>query len=321
MSFIFNINIDASDAENPIIKDVNTYPVHDIVRVVNNTPNPGVGDTITLEDYTANADIKKAKVGKFTGAALVSEVLGIKDIFQTGVGDADAAIELYDSLSQSIVDIEVELLYQSDNTNQEAINRPEWVLFSYLTAKPSAGDVSVDLVNTSSQTASEWTFNTDDGGWFVLKIYAIRRFDNSTDGSAAEYSEDDLVFEIQSDLVVVYRSLVDSNAAALDDEDSWAIVQTATDVDVLTRAQTAVTAESSTVDEYVANIFISRKLEDYIDDMAIKADCKCLDVCDFPDLLKLSMYNEQIKALITRKNYTKAQETYEKALQLAQNNS
>jgi len=309
MAFIFNISVDSSDAKNPIIKDNNTYPLHNAIVTVETSSNTLSGAVLTLTGYTLDTPLSRAKVLRINGGDYEDKVVGVKSVVQSG---SDVVITLFDAQPDSATNLTVVIMQQLDNTNQRAINRPDWSLISYLVAKPSLGDIIVNLVNTAPVTADQWTFETDDGGWHLLDMYAIPRFSNT----ARSYDNLDVVFEIESTVAVFYVSKVDSNDDALSVTESWTALTAATLEAALIAA---IEAESTNeIAVYKANLFLDQKLNELVDDIFVKIDCKCLEVCDFPDAMKLSIYQNQISSLLTRRNYTKAQLSYEKAIQLAQ---
>jgi hypothetical protein len=316
MSFIFNITVDATDYENPIINDANEYPVHNRVLVVDSATNSLVTDTLTLTGYTLITALKQAKALRLNGTNYTNAVYGVKDVYQDGL---DTVIKFYDDLPENEANLAIEILQQTDQTNNKAVHRPDWCLLAYVTHKQSAGDVDMVIDNTTPNTVDSWTFETDDGGWFVVNIYAIPRFDDLEDNAAQIYNADDLIFEIVSEEIVFYKSLIDSNDQALSNDAAWE--ELAEDPTLAELAASIETDSDTKTEQYIANAFIDQKLKKLIDDINIKADCSCLDVCEFAASLKLSIYKEQIDSLILRKNFTEAQKTYEKAIQLAQDNA
>jgi hypothetical protein len=309
MSYPFNISVDASNPEIPIIKDANTYPLFDAIVTVASASNTLSGNLLTLTSYTLDTVLSKAKVLRINGGTYDNKVVGVKAIAQSGV---DVVITLFDSQADDATDLVIVILQKLSNTDQRGVNRPDWSLISYLVSKPSAGDIVVDLVNTAPLTASQWSFAAEDGGWYLLDMYAIPRYSNT----GKSYDALDVVFEIESTVAVFYVSIVDSNVDALSVTASWTVLTAETLEAALIAAIEAVSTNEIAV--YKANLFIDQKLNELVDDIFVKIDCKCLDVCDFPDAMKLSIYQNQISSLLTRTNYSKAQLSYEKAIQLAQ---
>lgn len=316
MAFVFNIQIDATDPENPVIKDKNNYPLLDKIYILNNSTNSITGNVLTLTGYTlAGSDLEGAQMIRLNGEGYSNDFFAIKDVSQSG---ADTLITFYEDISGTVGSIEVAAVKWSTNGDDEiAISRNTWLMLCYVTHKPSAGDIDMPVDNSLPRTADQWAISFDDGGWIIISIYAVPRFDNLENGSANSYVENDVVFEIENDELKVYKSLVNSNTDALSETNSWEDITEDYRQSVVESSELESTG---TVESYVANAFIDQKLTNMIDTINTKIDCSCLDVCEFPVNLKLSMYKEQIKSLIARKNWTKAQESYEKALDLAQNN-
>lgn len=323
--FPFNFTLSQTDVENPVLTDANTYPV-----AQNEIQLPDAGSN----SVEANSLLRFLLIGSGqTTGVEASKLIKFNAGANTGIWNIiDSYVstdQLFKMFRASGVDATVDATSRDisyfSNAGDESTqltgrvyDRTIHAHNLYITAKPSAGDVVVELVEYDALTGSEFTWNTDDGGWHIIESYMVKIWMNPANGFIRNYKIGEVTWNYVDDEVLYYRSLVNDNSALLSDDTKWEAFQ-------LTQASLAAAYLLQDLDAddlihyYAANVFLNKKLNTLVSEIWVRSGCNCSDPCKFPNELKLSMMQQQIYALIDVKNYSKAQQVYEVALELAQN--
>ena len=324
MAFKFNFSVNQTVVENPVLKDLNEYPLFDSAITLDSATNSV--DLLTepkllvLTGYTIVPFLSTTRLIRVTTQGGNVYYVTVKKVVTNG---ADVEIWAYDAFEESFDNATIEMLRLLGNTSvNEAVPRNLYATVLFLTHKPTDGDSSIDLSqdNLKFREGSEWPFVTDNGGWFILEAYAVERYRDSDSTGPVSYQQHEIVFELDNNgKVIFYRSLVNSNTDALTETLSWDAypLDEFPTQEEFSNAVNLVT-NGSYLDSYIANIFVDRKLELLRNELSLKVACDCVDACDIPELLKIAMYEQQISTLVEFSNFTTAQNNYEKALELAQ---
>lgn len=331
-SYKFNFQIDSTDYKNIVINDLVVYPIQNVETSYNiseiyvtNIPIEGKS-VIEIENFTIPDNLKFGKVLKITSGVNIGSIVNVEYIDLSG-SPTSTVIKLFEPLINSSDPFTFSVLthvfdgaiIDGPVPDNSAIGRSVYSMFVFVQAHETSGIKNILINNGNPVTNASWKFYTDDGGYHTLKAYALRRYSEYVFSNPFTYKLDELTWDYKDSAVAFYKSLIPDNSSSLGDTNSWLLLTGNPSEEELLYHFNISERLIDNIYRYFGNFFVDQKLITLTDKINTAIDCcKCIDPCSVQDNLKLAMYIQQINSLKKLGLYNKAQISYEKALQLAQ---
>lgn len=333
-SYKFNFQIDSTDYKNIVINDLIDYPIynvetpyHDFTEIYvtqNASENKSV---IEIENASISDNIKFGRILKVLTGPDAGKLFDI-ELVDLSADPASSVIHVFGLMTNNsspfsfsiLTHVFEDAIIGGIAPDNSAISREMYTMFVYIKSHEVAGTKLIDINVDSKVDVNSWEFYTDNGGYHTMKVYCLRRFSLKFHLSPIPYQFGEFIWTIKNNKVTYYKSIKSDNIDDLSVITSWEPLNREPTELELSNHFNISERDVDNIYQYSGNFFLDQKLITLTDKLNTLIDCcKCIDPCAIQDNLKLAMYIQQINSLKKLGLYNKAQESYEKAIQLAQN--
>lgn len=240
---------------------------------------------------------------------------------------------LYDEISNFPANATAFGLTWTEHPFKWAQSRSMYAIFHRFTKMWSSLPEDIEVApNGQLNEATEYVFEQQEGGYFKIIHVAIERYRyfqyksntiiNGANIFGPVVKNHFIVGEFTWDMVngeqVFYRCLQENDDSNLQNLANWEPIAVE-DILIDDLLKIAVNQENITFKRYNAsriNLFVVNPLQVGFGELMMNSECNCLDPCNFPSEIKISLLLEQIRIFGNKEMYSRAQKSYEKAMSL-----